>query len=92
MCKIRKIMNIRKIFLILMLCSAILTIKAQTATQVLDKTAVVVGRSSGCSAAFTASSSKYGTTSGTIAIKAGSFMHARHKPLCGLTERHNGAI
>lgn len=76
MCKIRKIMNIRKIFLTLMLCSAILAIKAQTATQVLDKTAAVVGRSSGCSAAFTASSAKYGTTSGTIAIK-GSKFHAR---------------
>lgn len=49
---------------------------AQTATQVLDKTASVVGRKGGATANFTLSSSKYGSATGTIAIKGNKF-HAR---------------
>lgn len=44
--------------------------------QVLDRTAAVVGRSGGASASFKMSSPKYGSTSGTIAIKGNRF-HAR---------------
>ena len=49
---------------------------AQTAQQVLDKTASVIGNKSGASANFHMSSAKYGTTDGTIAIKGNKF-HAR---------------
>ncbi len=46
---------------------------AQTAQQVLDKTAAVVGNKNGASANFKMSSSKYGAASGTIAIKGNKF-------------------
>lgn len=49
------------------------TIAAQTAQQVLDKTAAVVGRSGGASASFKMSSGSYGSASGTIAIKGKKF-------------------
>lgn len=46
---------------------------AQTAQQVLDKTAAIVGNKSGASANFRMSSGKYGSASGTIAIKGNKF-------------------
>lgn len=46
---------------------------AQTAMQVLDKTAAVIGHKSGASANFQMSSPKYGSASGTIAIKGNKF-------------------
>lgn len=46
---------------------------AQTAKQVLDKTAAVIGNKSGASANFKMSSSKYGSASGSIAIKGNKF-------------------
>ena len=46
---------------------------AQTAQQVLDKTAKVIGNKSGASANFSMSSPKYGSASGTIAIKGKKF-------------------
>ena len=49
---------------------------AQTAQQVLDKTAKIIGNKSGASANFQMSSPKYGSASGTIAIKGNKF-HAR---------------
>lgn len=50
-----------------------LGINAQTAQQVLDKTASVIGRKGGCSANFTLSSQKYGSASGALAIKGNKF-------------------
>ena len=46
---------------------------AQTAQQVLDKTAAIVGNKNGASANFKLSSPKYGSTSGSIAIKGNKF-------------------
>ncbi len=46
---------------------------SQTAQQVLDKTAKVIGNKSGASANFSMSSAKYGSASGTIAIKGNKF-------------------
>lgn len=46
---------------------------AQTAQQVLDKTAAIIGNKSGASANFSMSSPKYGSTSGSIAIKGNKF-------------------
>lgn len=59
------------IILLVALCS--LGISAQTAKQVLDKTAQVIGNKSGASANFKLSSSKYGSASGSIAIKGNKF-------------------
>ena len=46
---------------------------AQTAQQVLDKTAAIVGNKKGASASFKLSSPKYGSASGSIAIKGNKF-------------------
>lgn len=46
---------------------------AQTAQQVLNKTAAIVGNKKGASASFKLSSPKYGSTSGSIAIKGNKF-------------------
>lgn len=46
---------------------------AQTAQQVLDKTAAIVGNKNGASANFKLSSPKYGSASGSIAIKGNKF-------------------
>ncbi len=48
-------------------------VEAQTARQVLDKTAAVVGRKGGASANFSISSAKYGSTTGSLAIKGNKF-------------------
>ncbi len=66
----------KKIFLVLFALMVAVFAHAQTATQVLDKTASIIGRKGGASANFTLSSSKYGSASGTIAIKGNTF-HAR---------------
>lgn len=65
---------------------------AQTAKQVLDKTAAVIGNKSGASANFKMSSSKYGSASGSIAIKGNKFTPVPHKPSSGSTERPSGLI
>ena len=61
--------------MILLAFMAVLSIGdfAQTAPQVLDKTAKVIGNKSGASANFSMSSPKYGSASGTIAIKGNKF-------------------
>lgn len=46
---------------------------AQTAQQVLDKTAKIIGNKSGASANFQMSSPKYGSASGSLAIKGNKF-------------------
>ena len=46
---------------------------AQTVKQVLNKTANIIGNIGGASANFSLSSTKYGSTSGTIAIKGNKF-------------------
>ena len=46
---------------------------AQTAQQVLDKTAAVISNKGGASANFKMSRSKYGSASGSIAIKGNKF-------------------
>ena len=46
---------------------------AQSAQQVLDRTAKVIGNKSGASANFTISNAKIGSSSGTIAIKGNKF-------------------
>lgn len=66
----------KKIFLISLLTILTLGLHAQNAAQarkVLDKTAAVVGRKGGAQANFTASGSKIGSQSGTIAIKGNMF-------------------
>ncbi len=65
---------IRKIFaLALMMMAGGTAAIAQTAQQVLDKTAAVVGNKGGATANFKMSSTKYGSTSGSIAIKGSKF-------------------
>ena len=67
----------KKIYLILFACmNTLLGIQAQgvqQARQILDKTASVIGRKGGASAHFTISNAKFGSSSGTIAIKADKF-------------------
>ncbi|MBQ7421663.1 MAG: hypothetical protein IJV27_05960 [Prevotella sp.] len=50
-----------------------LSISAQTAKQILDKTASIVGRTGGASGNFRMTSPTYGSTSGIIAIKGKKF-------------------
>lgn len=60
--------------LILILMSLLtLSGNAQTARQILDKTAAVVGRKGGASARFTITDGKNTSTSGTVAIKGKKF-------------------
>ena len=59
---------------------------AQTAQQVLDKTAAVIGNKKGATANFKLSSPKYGSASVT------SLMRAHHRPSYGITARRNGLI
>ena len=56
-----------------LMCLSTIGMSAQTAKQVLDKCAKVVGTKGGASAAFTMSHPKMGKTSGTIAIKGVKF-------------------
>ncbi len=66
----------KKIFLLSLFTLFTILAPAQSAKQamkVLDKTAAVVGRKGGAQADFTASGSKIGSQSGTIAIKGNMF-------------------
>ena len=65
---------------------------AQTAQQVLDKTAAVIGNKGGASANFKMSSSKYGSASGSIAIKGNKLTPVPRKPSSGSTARPSGLI
>ncbi|WP_092110375.1 LolA-like putative outer membrane lipoprotein chaperone [Prevotella sp. KH2C16] len=68
----------KKLSICLLLMMACLTSGAQNATlarKVLDKTAAVVGSKNGASANFSLTSKKYGSVTGTIAIK-GNMFHA----------------
>lgn len=58
-----------------------LSINAQTVSQVLNKTANIVGRQGGCQANFSISSPKYGSSSGTIAIKGNKFNARTNKAI-----------
>lgn len=64
--------------LILLIFASLMAIggQAQTAKQVLDKTATVIGRKGGAQANFKMTSGQYGSASGTIHIKGNKF-HAR---------------
>ena len=64
----------KHLFMILFAMAALaLPSYGQTAKQVLDKTAKVLGNKGGASASFQVSGSKLGNTSGTIAIKGNKF-------------------
>lgn len=66
-----------KRIIVFIVCSFLVVgVHAQTAIQVLDKTAAIVGRRGGASAQFRISSAIYGSTSGSLAIKGRQF-HAR---------------
>lgn len=65
---------------------------AQTAQQVLDKTAAVIGNKKGATANFKLSSPKYGSASGTITIKGNKFNARHRKPSYGITARRSGPI
>ena len=66
----------KTICFILLACVLSLGAGAQTAKQILDKTAAVVGRKGGASANFTIASGKDVNTSGTVAIKGKKFFAA----------------
>ncbi len=66
-------MNLKKILLASLCAICSIATFAQSAQQVLDKTATIVGKKSGASANFSISSAKYGSTSGTVSIKGNKF-------------------
>lgn len=66
----------KKILIIILTALFALSGQAQTAKQVLDKTAAVIGRKGGAQANFKMTSGQYGSASGTIHIKGNKF-HAR---------------
>lgn len=63
----------RKILLSLVMALCAILSYGQTAQQVLDKTAKVIGNKGGAKANFTFSNGKVGSVSGTIAIKGNKF-------------------
>lgn len=63
----------KRIIMICLIGILCLGATAQTAKQVLDKTAKVIGNKTGAKANFSVSGSKIGSTSGTIAIKGNKF-------------------
>lgn len=63
----------RKILLTFLIACCCLGMNAKTAKQVLDQTAKVVSNKNGVSASFKLTSTKYGSTSGTIAVKGNKF-------------------
>ena len=63
----------RILIILAYLCIGMMPLSAQTAKQVLDKTATVIGNKNGASAHFSISSGNYGSTSGIIAIKGNKF-------------------
>ena len=62
-----------RIFLISLIALLSLEAQAQTARQVLDRAAQAVSSKGGATASFTIQGSKYGTASGSIAIKGNKF-------------------
>ena len=71
----------KKYLFILMLLAMSAGACAQTAQQVLKKTASIVGRPGGCAANFKLSSAKFGSTSGRIAIKGQKFQASTPKAM-----------
>lgn len=63
----------KKIVLMALAIVVSLCSQGQTARQVLDKTAAVIGRKGGVQANFKLTGSQYGTISGTLAIKGNKF-------------------
>lgn len=63
----------KKIVLMALAIVVSLCSQGQTARQVLDKTAAVIGRKGGAQANFKLTGSQYGTISGTLAIKGNKF-------------------
>lgn len=63
----------KKIVLMALAIVVSLCSQGQTARQVLDKTAAVIGRKGGAQANFKLTDSQYGTISGTLAIKGNKF-------------------
>ena len=63
----------KKILFSCLMLAACLCVQAQTTTQILDRAAAVVGRSGGCSAAFTLSHPQTGKATGNIQIKGQKF-------------------
>lgn len=63
----------KKFILIALVTFFTMGTSAQTAKEILDKTATVVGRKGGASANFSLTSPKYGSANGTIAIKGNKF-------------------
>ena len=66
-------MKLKRMLLISLCAICCMVTFAQTAQQVLDKTAAIIGRKGGASANFSMSSSKYGSASGSVAIKGNKF-------------------
>ncbi len=63
----------KKFLMIILLATLGMNTYAQTASQILDKTASIIGRKGGASATFRITSSKIGTSTGKIAIKGNKF-------------------
>ncbi len=66
-------MKLKRMLLISLCAICSMVTFAQTAQQVLDKTAAIISRKGGASANFSMSSSKYGSANGSIAIKGNKF-------------------
>ena len=66
-------MKLKRMLLISLCAICSMVTFAQTAQQVLDKTAAIISRKGGACANFSMSSSKYGSASGSIAIKGNKF-------------------
>ena len=66
-------MKLKRMLLISLCALCSMVTFAQTAQQVLDKTAAIISRKGGACANFSMSSSKYGSASGSIAIKGNKF-------------------
>ena len=71
----------KKTILIALMALIGLSAFAQSAQQVLDRTAKVIGNKSGASANFTISNAKIGSSSGTIAIKGNKFNRKQAKKI-----------
>ena len=66
-------MKLKRMLLISLCVICSMVTFAQTAQQALDKTAAIISRKGGACANFSMSSSKYGSASGSIAIKGNKF-------------------
>ncbi len=63
----------KKAFLVVLLFVCQMAVMGQTATQVLDRCAALVGSAEGATARFSMTSAQYGEAQGTIAIKGNKF-------------------